>query len=110
MIPLLTPILKPIESSQSNINDLPSFSLGEPAIQPVTKTFVASLHFDRTSISPRTEHSDEMIQEPQLKTSHSLDKKIIDNEFDEFELVEEFTRITIDNQLQNGLSVFDFLQ
>lgn len=51
-----------------------------------------------------------MIQEPQLKTSHSLDKKIIDNEFDEFELVEEFTRITIDNQLQNGLSVFDFLQ
>lgn len=40
-----------------------------------------------------------MMQEPVLKTSHSMDKKIMDNEFDEFELVEEFTRITIDNQL-----------
>lgn len=45
-----------------------------------------------TSISPWTECSfgEEIVSEPILKTSNSVDKKTIDHDFDEFELIEEF--------------------
>lgn len=48
-----------------------------------------------TSISPWTECSfgEEIVSEPILKTSNSVDKKTIDHDFDEFELIEEFEKV-----------------
>jgi len=70
----------------------------------VTKEFFLWPIINRlpTSISPRTDcsYNEDLYHEPMLISSNSMDNKNgqRNNDLDEFELVEEFTKISIDEK------------